>query len=453
MCVVERTKIYCPLFQKEASRKFDKQQKMEDSLMDLYRKASNPMRTNKQNIRLADTPFVRDDVKSKRSSRSRGRSSTPSRRSSVSSRESRRSRRSRQPSERNFRKKSAGSTHFNEPPAFFESVRPSPTRLSEQQRSRLQVEKTREKQVLLHELSRMQMSGSQLCRDLSMEDNLADIEYELNRTKAKDDCVSTVAFMKDAIKFGVTGIEMVNSKFKVLKLNGWSSEATRDMNRYDRSLTKLYTRYMRKGSVSPILELGFLLFGSMILCHMKNSFMGGMMGGASPAATQASQPPPRQPPPPSRNVPFNRPAAAPAAATPAAAPRRTMRRPNTSNTPSMRPTMRRPNTTPAAHPVMGPLSSLNIPQQQIATAVTPPPVHAGPPAVAVMMMGRMMPPRQMTEVLSEAGSELSFAEVDIDEKRQKADAIDEIDASSQFSESVNRNVAEENDSDGESMRF
>jgi len=69
------------------------------------------------------------------------------------------------------------------------------------------------------------------------------------------------------------------------------------------------------------------------------------------------------------------------------------------------------------------------------------------------MMGRMMPPRQMTEVLSEAGSELSFAEVDIDEKRQKADAIDEIDASSQFSESVNRNVAEENDSDGESMRF
>ena len=155
---------------------------------------------------------------------------------------------------------------------------------------RLQAEKTREKQVLLHELSRMQMSGSQLCRNLSMDDNLADIEYELNRTKAKDDCVSTVAFMKDAIKFGVTGIEMLNSKFKVLKLNGWSSEATRDMNRYDRSLTKLYTRYMRKGSVSPILELGFLLFGSMILCHMKNSFMGGMMGSSSsPAAPSAPQ--------------------------------------------------------------------------------------------------------------------------------------------------------------------
>lgn len=66
----------------------------------------------------------------------------------------------------------------------------------------------------------------------------------------------------------------------------------------------------------------------------------------------------------------------------------------------------------------------------------------------------MMPPTQMAEVLSEAGSELSFAEVDIDEKRQKADTIDEIDASSHVGESVNTNdVDGEDESDGESMRF
>ena len=70
------------------------------------------------------------------------------------------------------------------------------------------------------------------------------------------------------------------------------------------------------------------------------------------------------------------------------------------------------------------------------------------------MMGRMRPPAQMTEVLSEAGSELSFAEVDLDEKHQKTDAIDEIDASSQVDGPADRNdAAEENDSDGESMRF
>ena len=273
---------------------------MEDSLVDLYKKASNPMRTNKQKIRLADTPFVREDVRSRASSRSRrSQYSVSSRHSRVSSRKSRKSRESSRRSRRRSERSRRVSPPANDPPAFFESVKPPPTRLSEPQRMRLQAEKTREKQVLLHELSRMQMSGSQLCRNLSMDDNLADIEYELNRTKAKDDCVSTVAFMKDAIKFGVTGIEMLNSKFKVLKLNGWSSEATRDMNRYDRSLTKLYTRYMRKGSVSPILELGFLLFGSMILCHMKNSFMGGMMGSSSsPAAPSAPQRSTAAPPPP-----------------------------------------------------------------------------------------------------------------------------------------------------------
>ena len=445
-----------PCFKKKQVESSTSQtKKMEDSLMDLYRKASNPMRTNKQNIRLADTPFVRDDVKSNASARSRrSESSASSKHSAASSRGSRRSRmsrRSRASSKKTRRKKSSGS--FNEQPAFFESVKLPPTRLSEQQQMRLRAEKTREKQVLLHELSRMQMSGSQLCRNLSMDDNLADIEYELNRTKAKDDCVSTVAFMKDAIKFGVTGIEMLNSRFKVLKLNGWSSEATRDMNRYDRSLTKLYTRYMRKGSVSPILELGFLLFGSMILCHMKNSFMGGMMGGGQTAASPPQAAAPRQPPVASRNVPFSRPNTSATTTTPTApAPttRRTMRRPNTTNVPSMRPTMRRPNTTPNTHPSMGPLSSLNIPQQPIATAVTPPP----PPAAVVMMMGRMRPPAQMTEVLSEAGSELSFAEVDLDEKHQKTDAIDEIDASSQVDGPADRNdAAEENDSDGESMRF
>ena len=65
-----------------------------------------------------------------------------------------------------------------------------------------------------------------------------------------------------------------------------------------------------------------------------------------------------------------------------------------------------------------------------------------------------MPPPQMNEVLSEAGSEPSFAEVDLDEKRQKADVIDEIDASSQVEhETVEENMYDDVSDDGESMRF
>ena len=54
----------------------------------------------------------------------------------------------------------------------------------------------------------------------------------------------------------------------------------------------------------------------------------------------------------------------------------------------------------------------------------------------------------MSEVHSDTASEPSIAEVDIGEKRQKADIIDEIDASSHVTEKQ-----EEEDSEGEDMRF
>ena len=419
----------------------------EDSLMDLYRKAANPLRTNRDKIRLNDTPFVRDDVRSRESSRRSEDDEVESRNSRQSSRRSRQSsRRSRQSSRRSQQssRRSQQSSRARSravpksPPAFFASQKRS--RLTENQLERLRVEKEREKQVLLHELSRMQMGGSQVCRNMSMNNNLADIEYELNRTKAKDDCVSTVAFMKDAIKFGVTGIEMLNSKFKVLKLQGWGNEATRDMNRYDRSLTKLYTRYMRKGSVSPILELGFLLFGSMLITHMKNSFLGGLGGPAAAAPAAAA------PPPPSRNVPFQRPPA------PASRPpdrqqqppvsRPTMRQPVMRQPPAappvvqqMRPTMRRPNVSST-----GPLPGVHVPPAVMSTAPTM--VVAPPTRMTVMMMTSANPVREDTA--SETSSEPSIEEVDLEAKKEK-EVIDEIDARSEASGDTVL--------DDESMRF
>ena len=211
--------------------------------------------------------------------------------------------------------------------------------------------------------------------------------------------------MKDAIKFGVTGIEMLNSKFKVLKLNGWSSEATRDMNRYDRSLTKLYTRYMRKGSVSPILELGFLLFGSMILCHMKNSFMGGMMGQPPPHRQQHSAPqrPLRLLPlemfrsaVPWRHLLLTAAAAAAAAGSSRsendAAPGH-LEHPHGFHAPD--------DATPE-YLHRQPRHGTSVESEHSSSAYrddAPPPPTAAAPTMTVMMMGRMMPPPQMSGAL------------------------------------------------------
>ena len=334
---------------------------------------------------------------SSRRSRSSSRRSTP--RQSESRVPSRRS--SRQSSRKSSPAQSRRST-----PRFFASEIPKRTRIPEGQAARLNTAKEQKKAVLLHELSRMEMSGSQVCRNMSMHDNIADIEYELNRTIAKDNCVSTVAFMKDSIKLGVTGLELLNQKFKILKLQGWGSEATCDMARYDRCLTKLYTRYMRKGSVSPIIELAFLLFGSMIMTHFKNSFLGGMGTPTAPA-------------PPTRNVPSS---STPFSAPPPAQQRRpTMAPPSQRSSTASRPTMVPPVQQQSMRPTMRrPVSSDTGP---LSNAMRSSPLQRppSPPPATIMMMMRPLRAPQVNS--GDAGP--SIMEVDVSQKLDKQ-TIDEV---------------------------
>ena len=402
------------------------------SLLDLYKKVSNPTRTNKDKIHLRRSPFVVGEHHFQNSARlsppihssSRKAPQEPSeqsyRRSSrhSSRRSSRHSseRSSRRSSTRQARRSAAKSTR----PKFFSEVPDSRrTRLGAMDQRAMEEEKLREKTVLLHELSRMEMSGSKMARQFSISDPLADIEFELNRTRAKEDCVSTVSFMKDSIRLGVTGVELLNNRFKVLKLQGWSGEATKDMSRYDRSLTKLYTRYMRRGSVSPIVELGFLIFGSMLVTHMKNAFLGPSTSGPSMFSAAPSAPPP-----PSRNIPFT-------------TPDRQHPQQQQHQQQQQRPTMRRPTTNGT---MSGPLG--NIMERSMAppprnlrpppVTMRPPPVTMQPPPVtmrqsvgniAIMMMGPTPTP-------SLGGPEISEdVEIDVQQRKTRggdATSIDQI---------------------------
>ena len=248
-------------------------QSITPSLLDLYKKSANPQKTNVERIHVQDTPFVRStnssSVKSER---------PPSIASSKSSKSSRRS------SRRSSGRPSQKEENHPNTPAFF----------TQGQQIFAQRNKEKEKTALLNEYNRLRIGGSATGRMLSEQDDIADIRWEINRVKNHDDCVSTVAVMKDAIKLGATFVDMGNKRLGLLKLNGpggnWSDECTRDMQRFDRCLTKLYQRYIRKGAVSPFIELALLIFGPMLAVHFKNSML--------PAPTQPSR---------SRNVPFQQP--------------------------------------------------------------------------------------------------------------------------------------------------
>ena len=101
----------------------------------------------------------------------------------------------------------------------------------------------REKQGYLLELEKWKMQGLQTTKQYTMQDSLEDIQFEYDRIKTNMDTISGVNFMKDAMKLMFTGVELANNKMgPILHLDGWSSEVTQDMQRYNNCLeTVSYT--------------------------------------------------------------------------------------------------------------------------------------------------------------------------------------------------------------------
>ena len=303
------------------------------SIAELYKSAANPLRTDFNRVHVDDTPFV----SSRGSRRSRQSGSQGSQRSQRSGGRTQASRTT---------VRSSTSPRTDKPPVLFnESLFDQPveeedpvktyvSRRSTASSARvrsikhhplIQGERQAEKKMFLQEINRMRDAGATTTRMYTDEDSLADIEFEHNRIKCNEEQISAVNFMKDMIKLGATGIELANSKFKLLRLNRWSADVTSDMERYNRPLSKIYQRYWRKGSVSPFVELAFLLFGGLIFHHFKNVLFG--VGGNQPPPQQQHASPNAGMAPPSRNVPFSMPSQQQPPPGQGGTKRRTMRRP------------------------------------------------------------------------------------------------------------------------------
>ena len=274
-----------------------------DSQFNLFANLANPNRVdmNKPPIVddnstvLRDTPFV--------AASDRGSNASSSRHSSRhSSRVSKRKLDPAPPSPKRYRPSSAGSARSTNTEA--------------------------KKLGLLMELKKMRMQGVHLTREYSTADSLEDIEFEFSRQKMNMDTVNSVALMRDTMRLIITGIELGNNRMgPFLNLDGWSGTVTADMTRYDHCLERIYKMYFRRGSINPIMELGFLLIGSMFMHHVKAKFTG--------------------PPPVQRNVPFEVPQQQ-------QQPRQTFAR-----NVAPRPTMRPPKSNPfAAPPIPTPMAAV-----------------------------------------------------------------------------------------------
>ena len=116
------------------------------------------------------------------------------------------------------------------------------------------------------------------------------MQFEMRRHLLFMDEMNAISFMKDAMRLGFTGIELANNKIgPFLDLDGWSTQISSDIGKYDHALSKLYKKYWkRKTTTSPELELAFGIIGSMGMHHfrkkMGNTPLGGMMGSMPSSA-------------------------------------------------------------------------------------------------------------------------------------------------------------------------
>ena len=106
-----------------------------------------------------------------------------------------------------------------------------------------------------------------------MNDSIAELEFEIQKQQNNMTTRQHVTFMRDMLKIGINGLEIANTRFgPFLSIDGWAETVTQDMNKYEPPLEKLYRRYFRRSQMSPVMELAWLLVGSMSAFHFKNKF-------------------------------------------------------------------------------------------------------------------------------------------------------------------------------------
>ena len=160
----------------------------------------------------------------------------------------------------------------------------SSTTASDEEETRL------EKQGLLLDLHALQTKGVRLTREFTMNDSVTELEFELQKQTALQNACSAVQNMKDMLRIGFNGMELLNAKMgPFICMDGWAESLTTDMKRFDAPLEKIYKRYWRKSSMSPVMELGMIILGSLAMHHFKLKVFGRPSAGAA-ASDTAHQP-------------------------------------------------------------------------------------------------------------------------------------------------------------------
>jgi hypothetical protein len=155
------------------------------------------------------------------------------------------------------------------------SEKPPPSKYKESTKSEIDAEK----EGLLSELQNLERQGlAKLVKPLSMNDSLEEIQFQYDRIQIEINANQIVDMAKSAIKMGSGMLEMGMKKAGIQVIDGYHTNLCKDMSKFNRPLNRLYKKYWRRGGMTPEMELGVIVFGSLAWTVVQNK-MGSVTAG------------------------------------------------------------------------------------------------------------------------------------------------------------------------------
>ena len=147
------------------------------------------------------------------------------------------------------------------------------------------------KRSVLLDIYSMEQRGVKMTRKWSMDDRLEDMMLEMRRHAMAEDETKNVNFMRDGLRLFVSGVEIVNNRLGLLDLEGWSNEVTRDLDKHNENLSRIYRKYCRRStSRSPETEIALAIASSMGMHHMRRMMAKTMINRASRGQSSSDTP-------------------------------------------------------------------------------------------------------------------------------------------------------------------
>ena len=145
------------------------------------------------------------------------------------------------------------------------------------------------KQELLMTLQKLKLQGINPTREYTLNDNLADIRWEVQSHIMNRDTLQTVAMLKTVLRMVFFGIEIANRKLGgVLQLDGYARYQTQPdmLKRFESPLERLYRKYFGyRGTSPPEVELLMGIGVGILTYHFQGVISGRVAGGGNAPET------------------------------------------------------------------------------------------------------------------------------------------------------------------------